>query len=294
MNESFSKVDIIIIIVLALLVAFIIGFNIIQIIDNKLNSVVINVPPQNCSMPSILVNFDKDNKPIKLNQEQMNILNNKVDNELSTNKLEGFNVNSNTNSNYHFNNRNNGNNGNNSNDSNYSNGPSELDHTVNTTDSDSNENFGNIEKYEHFGSLPDKYPDGDDSYINRFAQRISSNLGNEIINDSDKINVQNPNYNTIDNYPYLIDPDNSTEGYYQSRVKLISDTSSPLLKLEELNMGKINQVLDSCAKNQPPQTVDETFDGYNKYPNLQTGSFANFTSIGKSLLTPYTSYPVAS
>lgn len=278
MNESFSKVDIIIIIVLALLVAFIIGFNIIQIIDNKLNSVIINVPPQNCSIPSILVNFDKDNRPIKLNQEQMNILNNKVDNELSNNKLEGFNANS---SSY-------------SNDSNYSNGPSELDQTVNTTDSDSNENFGNIEKYEHFGSLPDKYPHGDDSYINRFAQRISSNLGNEIINDSGKINVQNPNYNTIDNYPYLIDPDNSTEGYYQSRVKLISDTSSPLLKLEELNMGKINQVLDSCVKNQPVQKVDETFDGYNKYPNLQTGSFANFTSIGKSLLTPYTSYPVAS
>jgi hypothetical protein len=291
MNESFSKVDIIIIIVLALLVAFIIGFNIIQIIDNKLNSVIINVPPQNCSVPSILVNFDKDNRPIKLNQEQMNILNNKVDNELTTNNIEGFNANST----YHFNNVNTVNN---SNDSNDSNGPSELDHTVNTSDSDSNynsnENFGNIEKYEHFGSLPDKYPDGDDSYINRFAQRISANLGNEIINNSNKINVQNPNYNTIDNYPYLIDPDNSTEGYYQSRVKLISDTSSPLLKLEELNMGKINQVLDSCAKNQPVQKVDETFDGYNKYPNLQTGSFANFTSIGKSLLTPYTSYPVAS
>jgi hypothetical protein len=281
MNESFSKVDIIIIIVLALLVAFIIGFNIIQIIDNKLNSVIINVPPQKCSIPSILVNFDKDNRPIKLNQEQMNILNNKVDNELSNNKLEGFNANSSSYSN-------------NSYDSNNSNGPSELDQTVNTTDSDSKENFGNIEKYEHFGSLPDKYPDGDDSYINRFAQRIGSNLGNEIINNSNKINVQNPNYNTIDNYPYLIDPDNSTEGYYQSRVKLISDTSSPLLKLEELNMGKINQVLDSCAKNQPIQKVDETFDGYNKYPNLQTGSFANFTSIGKSLLTPYTSYPVAS
>ena len=75
MNESFGKIDVIIIIVLALLVAFIIGFNIIQIIDNKLNSVIINVPPQNCTLPQILVNFDKDNKPIKLNQEQMNILN---------------------------------------------------------------------------------------------------------------------------------------------------------------------------------------------------------------------------
>ena len=75
MNESFGKIDIIIIIVLALLVAFIIGFNIIQIIDNKLNSVIINVPPQKCSIPQILVNFDKNNKPIKLNEEQINIIN---------------------------------------------------------------------------------------------------------------------------------------------------------------------------------------------------------------------------
>ncbi len=283
MNESFSKVDIIIIIVLALLVAFIIGFNIIQIIDNKLNSVIINVPPQNCSMPSILVNFDKDNKPIKLNNEQVNIINQQVSNELSTKKIEGFNGNISSYTNY----------GNESvgHDSISS---SELDKTVNTTDSDSNEHFGNIQIQENFGSLPDKYPQRDNKHINIFAQKISSNLGNELINNSDKINVQNPNYNTIDNYPYLIDPDNSTEGYYQSRVKLISDTSSPLLKLEEVNMQKINQVVNSCIKNQTPQKVDETYDGYNKYPNLQTGSFANFTSIGKSLLTPYTSYPVAS
>ena len=283
MNESFSKVDIIIIIVLALLVAFIIGFNIIQIIDNKLNSVIINVPPQNCSIPSILVNFDKDNKPIKLNHEQVNIINQQVNNELPTKKIEGFNGNISS-----YTNSSNGSAGSDSISS------SELDQTVNTTDSDSNEHFGNIEKHENFGSLPDKYPERDDEHVNLFAQRISSNLGNEIINNSDKTNVQNPNYNTIDNYPYLIDPDNSTEGYYQSRVKLISDTSSPLLKLEEANMQKINQVLNSCIKNQSPQKVDETYDGYNKYPNLQTGSFANFTSIGKSLLTPYTSYPVAS
>lgn len=283
MNESFSKVDIIIIIVLALLVAFIIGFNIIQIIDNKLNSVIINVPPQNCSIPSILVNFDKDNKPVKLNQEQLNIINQQVNNELSTKKKEEFNGNigSHTNSL-------------NESVSSDSIGSSELDQTVNTTDSDYNEHFGNIRIEENFGSLPDKYPQRDDEHIDIFAQRISSNLANNIINNSNNINVQDPNYNTIDNYPYLIDPDNSTEGYYQSRVKLISDTSSPLLKLEEANMQKINQVVNSCIKNQSPQKIDETYDGYNKYPNLQTGSFANFTSIGKSLLTPYTSYPVAS
>jgi len=283
MNESFSKVDIIIIIVLALLVAFIIGFNIIQIIDNKLNSVIINVPPQNCSVPSILVNFDKDNKPIRLNNEQLNILNQKVNNEIQPNKLEGFgNLDSNTNHSSY------------SNYSNYSGGSSELDQTVNTLDSELNEQFGNIEIRENFASLPDKYPERDDIHTDRFAQRQSTDLANQLIDASNKIDPQDPNYNTIDNYPYLIDPDNAREGYYQSRVKLISDPSSPLLKLEEANMQKINQVVNSCIKNQPPQKVDETYDGYNNYPNLREGSFANFTSIGKSLLTPYTSYPVPS
>jgi hypothetical protein len=276
MNESFGKIDIIIIIVLALLVAFIIGFNIIQIIDNKLNSVVINVPPQNCSIPQILVNFDKDNKPFKLNDEQLNILN-KNNPSLIPKNTEGYEkIESSISSNESL-----------------GSGKSELDYTVNT-DNDSYENFGNIEIKENYGSLPDKYENKDDEHINIFAQRISSDLGNNIINQSNGINIQNPNYNTIDNYPFLIDPDNSKEGYYQSRVKLISDSSSPLLKLEEINMDKLNQVIKSCIKNQKPLETNETFDGYNKYPNLQSGSFANFTSIGKSLLTPYTSYPVPS
>lgn len=263
MNESFNKIDIIIIIVLALLVAFIIGFNIIQIIDNKLNSVVINVPPQNCSIPQILVNFDKDNKPIKLNEEQLNILN-KNNPELNVEKF--------TNMDYSV-----------SSNESLGNGNSELDHTVKTTDS-----------YENFGSLVDNYEVRNDEDMDRFSQRISSNLGNDIINQSDGINIQDPNYNTIDSYPFLIDPENPNDGYYQSRVKLISDSSSPLLKIEKDNLEKINQTLKMCIKNQKPLEINGTYDGYNKYPNLQGGSFANFTSIGKSLLTPYTSYPVPS
>jgi hypothetical protein len=256
MNESFTKLDFIIIIVLSLLVAFIIGFNIIQIIDNKLNSVIINVPPQNYTVPSILVNFDKDNKPRKLNSEEINVLNSPspASSEESMQR-ENF---------------------------------SELDMEVNTSDS---------EHKEHFGSLPDKYEHRDDEHMDRFAQNQSSNLGNDIINatrEVDNMNVQNPNFNTVDDYPYLIDPADSEQGYYPSRVKLITDKSSPLLKLEEKNLGKINQVLNSCIKNQKPQEINATYDGYNKYPTLQSGSYANFTSIGKSLLTPYVSYPIPS
>lgn len=307
MDQSFGKIDIIIIIVLALLVAFIIGFNIIQIIDNKLNSVIINVPPQNCSLPQILVNFDKDNKPTKLNNDQINILNHKLHSETEKNLTHQMNnvLLSDEERNENFGILDRDNNLVNSNiidDSNSSNS-AELDQTVNTNDSYSNENFdifdnserfGNIEIKENYGSLPDKYAERDDQDIDLFAQKISNDLGNSIIDNQKKINIQDPNYNTIDNYPYLIDPDDSKKGYYQSRVKLISDSSSPLIKLEEKNMQKINQVINSCIKNQPIQKVDATYDGYNKFPNLQAGSYANFTSIGKSLLTPYTSYPVPS
>jgi hypothetical protein len=275
MNENF---DIIIIIVLSLLVAFIIGFNIIKVIDNKLNSVIINVPPQNCSLPQILVNFDKNNNPTKLNQEQINILNNKINNETINHNNQNKNETETetTNKSKEIENENN-----------------DLDQTVNTNESQ-NEYFENYELRENFGDLPDKYEERDDEHINIFAQKIGSTLGNTIIGKNDNINNQNPNYNTIDNYPYLIDPNNPNKGYYNTRVKLITDNSSPLLKLEEKNMNKINNVINSCIKNQPIQKVDATYDGYNKYPNLQTGSYANFTSIGKSLLTPFTSYPVPS
>ena len=70
MNESFGKIDIIIIIVLALLVAFIIGFNIIQIIDNKLNSVVINVPPQNFTLPKFSLESYSDVPTVRSNSEE--------------------------------------------------------------------------------------------------------------------------------------------------------------------------------------------------------------------------------
>ena len=59
-DSSYNKMDFIIIIVISLLVAFIIGFNIIQVIDNKLGAVTINVPPNNCNIPPIYLNIDKN------------------------------------------------------------------------------------------------------------------------------------------------------------------------------------------------------------------------------------------
>ena len=45
------------------------------------------------------------------------------------------------------------------------------------------------------------------------------------------------------------------------------------------------------------QTLDDErlhVAGYNNWENLRESSYANITSVGKSLLTPYTSFPVAS
>ena len=45
------------------------------------------------------------------------------------------------------------------------------------------------------------------------------------------------------------------------------------------------------------KTLDDerlNVSGYNNWENLRESSYANITSVGKSLLTPYTSFPVAS
>ena len=290
-DSSFTKIDIIIIIILTLLVAFIIGFNIVQVIDSKLNSVVINVPPSSCTLPPIYVNFDKDNKPIKLNKDQLNILNEKI----SNNSIEKFN---------------------NYNDSNNSYDTNQSINSVNL--SDSIENFGDYSDYtstnsnetntdsnisEEFGNLPANINTGNinkpintwDDKFHREAIKISPDLGNRIVNMPNNFQeMRDPNYNTLNNIPYLVDIENPNKGYYPNRVKLITDPKSPLLKLEEKNANRIYNTLNKCIKSNNEITINDTFPGYNKYPNLKTDSYANVTSIGKNLMTPYISFPAPS
>ena len=255
MDESFTKMDIIIIIILSLLVSFIIGFNIIQIIDNKLNSVIINVPPSICKLPEIYVNFDKDNKPIKLNSNQLNVLSNKISEE-NNNNLMNLDV---------------------SNQSNQSNSESLDDNII-----------------EEYGNLNDNSSILNNQDIKDTAIKISENLGNFLIDKSNNNNIIDNNYNTLNNLPYLINQNNSNDGYYPNRVKLITDATSPLLKLEEKNIEIIKNVLNKCKKNENQSVINQQYDGYNKYPNLKTNSYSNITSIGKNLMTPYTSFPVPS
>lgn len=257
MTEYFSnKIDFIIMIVLALLVAFIIGFNILQLIDSKLSSVTINVPTTNCSIPPIYVNIDKDSN---IKQFKLNDVISTVSNE-SESMLEEFN---NLNNNYY---------------------------------EQEKENFGNLQDY------PLMY---DDNRRHLLSGIITEPKANQIIEQKTKYETDiDPNYNTVNNIPLLVAPDtnvpnragSNSKGYYASKVKLIEDPNSPLMKLAKSNEDQINKVVAKCTlsdRNRVPE-VNGTFDGYNAFVDLRTDSYANVTSIGKSMLSPYVSYPVPS
>jgi DNA-dependent RNA polymerase auxiliary subunit epsilon len=259
MSEYFSnKIDFIIMIVLALLVAFIIGFNILQLIDSKLSSVTINVPSNNCSIPPIYLNIDKDSN---IKQIKLNDVISTVSNE-SDNNIEGF---------------------------------SNLDNSYYNYEKEQ-ESFGNLQDY------PLMY---DDNRRHLISSVITEPKANKVIEQKTIYETtQDPNYNTLNDIPLLVAPDTDVpnkagpdaKGYYASKVKLIEDTNSPLMKLAKSNADKINKVVAKCTladANRVPE-VNGTFDGYNAFVDLRTDSYANVTSIGKSMLSPYVSYPVPS
>ena len=262
MSETYNKIDFIIIIILSLLVAFIIGFNIIQIVDNKLSSVTINVPTQNCNLPPIYLNIDSNSN---IRQIKLNDVISTIENESQLNNNEQFD-------------------------------------NISLNESNIEPNYNSIEK---FGNIND-YPNNHSNYIqNIISAQLNSNEGNEIINQSTKYDTdQNPNYNTLNQIPLLISPDtdnpnqasSTSNGYYTNKVKLIDNPNSQLLKLAKENLEKINSVVAKCALNDSKKIpeINGTFDGYNSFIDLKQDSYANITSIGKSMLTPYTSYPLPS
>jgi transcription elongation factor Elf1 len=69
----------------------------------------------------------------------------------------------------------------------------------------------------------------------------------------------------------------------------------PLIKTKE-NANMINGLVAKCSASDRTRVpeVNGTFDGYNAFVDLRTDSYANITSIGKSMLSPYISYPIPS
>lgn len=239
--SSYIKVEYILIIILSIAIAIVIGFSIIQVIESKLGSVTINVPPQSCSIPPIYLSVDNG-------------------------ELRQINL-------------------------------SDVAGVSTKTES-------NVKQEELFGNLPD-YPalqTVDTKHI--LSGLINSNEASETIdNQSIYTTETNTDYNTVNDLPLLIAPDTNvpnragpeSKGYFKSKVKLIEDPESPLMKLFKKNENLIDKTLSKCSKNDaqiPP--VNGPYDGYNTFLDLKTDSYANVTSIGKSMLTPYVSYPVPS
>ena len=141
-------------------------------------------------------------------------------------------------------------------------------------------------KYEHFGSLADGYKYNDN--LNVDLGKINSRLGVELVNQ--KIpDVQNPNYNTVNDMPKLV-LDNGN-GYYQNRIKVIENDNSDLMKLYYQNQKQVSDETNKCKKqnktNDQLKTSSE-YDGYNNYNIV----YSNINAIGKDLLTPFESFPI--
>ena len=151
-------------------------------------------------------------------------------------------------------------------------------------------------KIEQFGELSDTYLETTDLERDKLMNNMNPTtveLINSIEKNKDITDIQNPNFNNLNNLPFLINPQDKTKGYYFERVKLITNQNSELIQKSEKNMNKINKLLNKCS-NDIVKNNSNFVHGFNKFEDLRNDSYANVTSIGKSLLTPYTSFPVPS
>lgn len=156
-------------------------------------------------------------------------------------------------------------------------------------------NYENNNK-ENFGELSNLYLLNNNADRGKLLneQSITTKELIDTVENRNKItDIKNPNLNTLNNLPYLINPENPNKGYYFDKVKLITNKNSPLLKKADENMKKINKKLKIC-QNKVLNDERNNVKGYNNWVDLSKDSYANITSIGKSLLVPYTSFPVPS
>ncbi len=244
-----NKIEFIVIIILSLVVACVIGFNIIQFIDGDKNK----------NINSFEVSTNQDIKQIKLNDVVLP-------------------------------------------DSNLSETRTNISNT--TQFSNTKENFGSLNPYPNTYSS-DIYTPLAANVPPIISGLTSEKTAEELIEQPSLYDtMQDPNFNNLNNVPVLISPDppgpnsvpENSPSYYANRVKLIDNPESPLLKLYESNFEKLSQQASSCnlrSREAPPQ-INGTFDGFNAYNDLRTDSYANVSSIGKGMLTPYTSFPVPS
>jgi len=140
-------------------------------------------------------------------------------------------------------------------------------------------------KLEKFGNLTDNTIIRTDLDMSYMGQQPT---GMDILNPN-YIYEKNQNYNTLNDLPYLINPNDPSKGYYYNRIKLENNPNSELLLKE--NMTKVNNILDTHIE--PIKKPNEIgYRGYNNYVELDENNYSPVTSIGKSLLTPFIYYPL--
>ena len=294
------NISIVIIILIVIVAAVIIGYGIVKTIDEKLSSVVVNVPKHNYDLPPIYLNIDKDSgiKRVKLNDVigGENILADESvffdTSESPPNIIETTDPI----------------------DDNSTNSTSSTNTTILTGDFDKNMAIINAKsnKYNNYdyGTIDQSPTDG--SY---------ENFGNlkefpvPTYSDNDKAEFskkQDPNFNLLTDIPLLVSPDiispnmKTTESYpyYSNKAKLVDKKKSQLVQLQDLYLNKIsaankasinsNQLdnFDNVSDDSTNFPINGPFDGYNSHVKLQDYSYGNVTSIGKSLLTPFVNYPL--
>lgn len=319
------NMSIVIIILVIIVSSVIIGYKIVRTIDEKLSSVVVNVPTNDNKLPPIYLNIDKDSniKRVKLNDVISNsetvcedesvfydintndiiettdpIVDQTVDDTATIltgdydSNMAILNSNSNKYNNYDY----------------------------NTIDQSPGGGY-----YENFGSLKEN-----PSYYSSEKKAILSGKTTKDKITKDKnaelSNKQDPNFNLLTDIPLLVSPDivspnmktHESYPYYSNKAKLVNKKDSQLVKLQDMYTKKINknnkktsnknenvyindlkreqnENFDNVNPNQSkplPLPINSIYDGYNSHVKLQDYSYGNIKSVGKGLLTPYVDYPL--
>lgn len=147
-------------------------------------------------------------------------------------------------------------------------------------------------KFEYFGELdPDNIQYNDNLNI---GEGITASKFGETVTNINPPNPQNPDYNNLNNIGKLV-TDTGT-GYFQNRIKIVDNENSPLLKLYAQNQNEIYNKIKKCDIQSSQPTVQKSnIHGYNNFVYGAVNdddSYAQITSIGKNLLTPYIDFPV--
>ena len=151
--------------------------------------------------------------------------------------------------------------------------------------------FGSSSDKENFGAIPN--PTMETPNINYLAQQLSTNNAQNIIGSEKNIgDIQNPNYNTSNNIPYLVNDDGT--GYYQKRVKIETNPNSELLILANKNKKILSDNISNCKRTRAKYSDIDNIKGYNNWDDLRKESYSKTSGIGKALLTGYSGYPVSS